>query len=308
MIPSNTTDGRRPSLSAFERASQVRDEVEQRLAEVMQSSIGVPQNLRAAIEHALLAPSKRVRPVLVYLIAEPEDEHRAPVLDLGCAVEMVHTASLILDDLPCMDDAMMRRERPTTHIAFGQSTAILSAIALLTRAFGLIAELDSAPSIRTRLAAVLADAVGYNGLVAGQEIDINGRADLVNHDQVENLNWLKTGTLFVAAAEMAAILRGLSPESIQSVRSFAKHLGLAFQTADDLLDKTATADEIGKDVLQDNDKATLVTIFGAKRARLTCDQHLEAAEAALAQSGVTAAPIEALISKYIRSKIASHEG
>src|SRR5690606_26299245 len=101
---------------------------------------------------------------------------------------------------------------------------------------------------------------------------------------------------------------GLSPESIQSVRSFAKHLGLAFQTADDLLDKTATADEIGKDVLQDNDKATLVTIFGAKRARLTCDQHLEAAEAALAQTGVTAAPIEALISKYIRSKIASHEG
>jgi geranylgeranyl diphosphate synthase type II len=308
MIPSNTTDGRRSSLSALERASQVRDEVEQRLAEVMQSSIGVPQNLRAAIEHALLAPSKRVRPVLVYLIAEPEEAHRSPVLDLGCAVEMVHTASLILDDLPCMDDAMMRRERPSTHIAFGQSTAILSAIALLTRAFGLIAELDSAPSIRTRLAAVLADAVGYNGLVAGQEIDINGRADLVNQDQVENLNWLKTGTLFVAAAEMAAILRGLSPENIQSVRSFAKHLGLAFQTADDLLDKTATADEIGKDVLQDNDKATLVTIFGAKRARLTCDQHLEAAEAALAQSGVTAAPIEALISKYIRSKIASHEG
>src|SRR5690606_30425812 len=126
-----------------------------------------------------------------------------------------------------------RRDRPTTHIAFGQATAILSAIALLTRAFGVIAELDIPASKRARLASILSSAVGHKGLVAGQEIDLNGRSTLVGAAEVENLNWLKTGTLFVASAEMGAVFRGMRAESILEVRCFARHLGLAFQTADD---------------------------------------------------------------------------
>ena len=274
----------------------IRAAVEQRLASLVDLRAAVPDNLRAALRHALLGRSKRVRPVMMLMIAEPRGGLAGPVLDVACAVEMVHTASLILDDLPCMDDATMRRQRPTTHIAFGQPTAILSAVALLTRAFGIIAALDDVPAnTRTRLASVLAKAVGWDGLVAGQEIDINNRASLNDAEQVEHMNWLKTGVLFVAAAEMGAILRGLEGERLEAVRRFARHFGLAFQTADDLLDRTDTAEHAGKDVGKDGDKGTLVSLFGAGHARLTCQQHLAHAEQALVESGVSAAPLRALM-------------
>ncbi len=277
---------------------EIRLAVEQRLAHLLEGKPGVPPNLHGAIRHASLAPSKRVRPVLLVLVAEPSAALEQTALDLGCAVEMVHTASLILDDLPCMDDAQMRRDRPTTHLAFGQATAILGAIALLTRAFGLIAELETVPpQTRTRLAKVLSDAVGWDGLVAGQEIDINGRKGLAGAEQVENLNWLKTGVLFVAAAEMGAILAGMDETRIDAVRQFARHFGLAFQTADDLLDGAASPAQIGKDVGKDADKATLVSLFGAKEARLSCEEHLARADQALRASGVNEAPVRALMAR-----------
>ena len=274
----------------------MRAAVEQRLDSLVDLQATVPENLRSALRHALLGRSKRVRPVMMLMIAEPRGALVGPVLDVACAVEMVHTASLILDDLPCMDDATLRRQRPTTHIAFGQPTAILGAVALLTRAFGIIAELDDVPACtRTRLASVLANAVGWDGLVAGQEIDINNRASLHDTDEVEHMNWLKTGVLFVAAAEMGAIFRGLEDERLEAVRRFARHFGLAFQTADDLLDLTDTAEQAGKDVGKDGDKANLVSLFGASHARLTCQQHLARAEQALVDSGVSAAPFRTLM-------------
>jgi geranylgeranyl diphosphate synthase type II len=288
----------RPKHLKLADPGEIRAALEQRLADLLAGKPGVPPNLHGAVRHASLAPSKRVRPVLLVLVAEPDEHMEQTVLDLGCAVEMVHTASLILDDLPCMDDAQMRREQPTTHIAFGQATAILSAIALLTRAFGIIAELDLlAPETRTRLARVLSEAVGWDGLVAGQEIDINGRASLSGAEQVENLNWLKTGVLFVAAAEMGAIVAGLDDTRIEAVRRFARHFGLAFQTADDLLDGAASPAQIGKDVAKDGDKATLVSLFGANQARLTCQEHLAHADAALVASGVRPAPVRAMMDR-----------
>jgi geranylgeranyl diphosphate synthase type II len=295
LIPGGAEPGLHKDESLID-LGDIRAAVEQRLASLIDLRSPVPDNLRAALRHALLGHSKRIRPVMMLMIAEPRDALVGPVLDVCCAVEMVHTASLILDDLPCMDDATLRRQRPTTHIAFGQSTAILSAVALLTRAFGIIAALDEVPaSTRTRLAAVLANAIGWDGLVAGQEIDINNRARMHNAEQVEHLNWLKTGVLFVAAAEMGAIFRGLENERLEAVRRFARHFGLAFQTADDLLDRTDTAEQAGKDVGQDGDKATLVSLFGAGHARLTCQQHLTHAEQALVDSGVSTAPFRALM-------------
>lgn len=283
--------------------AMVRMAVEQRLAQLLAAHPGVPLNLQGAVRHASLAPSKRIRPVLLVLIADPHPDLEQTALDVGCAVEMVHTASLILDDLPCMDDAQTRRERPTTHIAFGQATAILSAIALLTHAFGIIAGLEQVPAqTRTRLANVLSRAVGWDGLVAGQEIDVNGRATLLGAEQVENLNWLKTGVLFVAAAEMGAILADLEEAQVDAVRRFARHFGLAFQTADDLLDRTATAVEAGKDVAKDGDKATLVSLFGASHARLTCEEHLDRANAALLESGVSQTPVRALMDRLFDAR------
>jgi geranylgeranyl diphosphate synthase type II len=152
---------------------------------------------------------------------------------------------------------------------------------------------------------VLSQAVGWDGLVAGQEIDINNRASLLAAEQVEHLNWLKTGVLFVAAAEMGAILRGLENERLEAVRRFARHFGLAFQTADDLLDHTDTAEQAGKDVGKDGDKTTLVSLFGANQARLTCQQHLSYAEQALAESGVSVAPIRALMMRLFDARQSS---
>lgn len=281
----------------------VRAAVEQRLASLIEVGPSVPGSLHAALKHALMGQSKRIRPVLMFLVAEPSDDEAIAVLDAGCAVEMVHTASLILDDLPCMDDAVLRRQQPTTHIAFGQSTAILTAIALLTKAFGIIASLEGVPAeTRTRLAALLSDAVGWDGLAAGQEIDINHRARLRDADEVENLNWLKTGVLFVAAAETGAILRGLEADRVEAVRQFARHFGLAFQTADDLLDQHATLEQTGKDVGKDSNKATLVSLFGTDQARLTGQQHLAHAERALADSGISSAPVRALMSSLFQSR------
>jgi len=285
----------------------IRAAVEDRMIKLVDFAPGVPGNLQSALQYALMGRSKRVRPILMYMIAEPDEAALDAVLDAGCAVEMVHTASLIFDDLPCMDDASMRRQRPTTHVTFGQPTAILSAIALLTRAFGIIANLEGVPAAtRNRLASLLSDAVGWNGLVAGQEMDINSRSDLRNAADVEQLNWLKTGVLFVAAAQMGGILRGLDGERLAAVGEFARHFGLAFQTADDLIDKTESSDEAGKDVGKDGDKPTLVSLFGPDHARLTCQQHIAHAEQALVASGVNAAPLRDLMKRVFdtRQKVA----
>jgi geranylgeranyl diphosphate synthase, type II len=276
----------------------IRQAVEDSLVGLLDASTAAPPNLRNAMRHALLAPSKRIRPLMLYFVAEPTGPLVDAALRVGSAVEMVHTASLILDDLPCMDDAQMRRRRPTTHVAFGQSTAILSSIALLTRAFGIISELEGVSGeTRTKLSAILSNAVGWDGLVAGQELDINGQSQLLDPPGIENLIWLKTGILFVACAEMGAVLREANDHQIQAVRRYAKHFGLAFQTLDDLLDGTASAQVTGKDVNKDEGKTTLVSLFGASKARQSCQQHLALADAALLESGVVAEPLRALAAR-----------
>ncbi len=283
--------------------SDIRAAIEGRLSKLITSEASVSSNLHSALKYALMGKSKRVRPLLLYLIAEPDKASMDAVLDAGCAVEMVHTSSLIFDDLPCMDDASMRRQRPTTHVTFGQPTAILSAIALLTRAFGIISNLEGVPAAtRNRLAGLLSDAVGWDGLVAGQEMDINSRATLRNAADVEQLNWLKTGVLFVAAAQMGGILRGLEGDRLDAIGDFARHFGLAFQTADDLIDTTGSEAEAGKDIGKDGDKPTLVSLFGPDHARLTCQQHIAHAEQALIASGVNAAPIRDLMKLVFDSR------
>ena len=278
--------------------AETRAALERRLEELVAAGPSVPRHLHGAIRHALLAPSKRVRPIILQYFAANGAPDATAALDTGCAVEMVHTASLILDDLPCMDDATVRRQLPTTHVVYGEATAILAAIALLNRAFGVIAGLrDVTPTVRSRLAQILSNAIGWEGLVAGQEIDIRG-AENADKEEIERLNWLKTGVLFVAAAEMGAVLRGLDDRSTSAVLTFATHIGHAFQTADDLLDVTATAHQTGKDVGQDTGKTNLVSLLGVDGAQLSCRQHLERADAALVASGLDPVPIRSLIARY----------
>lgn len=276
----------------------IRQAFEIQLRELVTGSAAAPPNLRSAMSHALLAPSKRVRPVVLYLMTEPSDEFVPVALRAGAAVEMAHTASLIFDDLPCMDNAEMRRHRPTTHLEFGEATAILGAIALLSQAFHVLSGLEGVPaSTRARLTSILSKAVGWDGLAAGQEMDINGGGIFREQQEIEKMNWLKTGALFEASAEMGAVLGDRGEAEVEEARRFAMHFGLAYQALDDLRDGAASAAEAGKDVNKDKNRVTLVTRFGSRQARQTCQQHLKLADAALMESGVTAAPLRALMSQ-----------
>jgi len=270
---------------------RLRDEVNSRLGVVLPESSPERTEVRSVMRYGLMGPGKRVRAILCLLVSEAAGGvGRKFALDAGCAVEMVHAASLILDDLPCMDAATLRRGRPTTYRKFGDALAILAAIGLLNRAYEVIAEhRHTDDRIRTAAIQVLTAAVGTNGLVSGQEIDLNQSHAGADAGCVEMLNWLKTGVLFSAAAEIGAIAAELEPDTVDAVKRFSKHVGLAFQTADDLIDQEAATQSAGKDVLQDVDKPSLVSLMGNEAARRSCYEHLAKSRAALAESNLDGA-------------------
>ena len=282
----------------------LRDELNARLELILQVPPEPGTELQSAMRYSLLGPGKRVRSILCLLVNEAAGgTGRAFALDAGCAIEMVHAASLILDDLPCMDDATTRRGLPATYKKFGTASAILASIGLLNRAYEVLAE-HSSTSGATRTAAirVLTMAVGTDGLVGGQEIDLNGRSKYTNARCVERLNWLKTGVLFSAAAEIGAIAAELEPDAIRAVKRFSKHVGVAFQTADDLIDQEGTLQSAGKDVVQDAFKPTLVSLMGKDAARYSCRQHVEESRAALVESNLDST----MLNGFVDSLLAQH--
>lgn len=264
-----------------------------------------PTHLHQAMRHAMFGGGKRIRPVLCVLVAEASGGKNRPLaLEAGCAIEMVHTASLILDDLPSMDDATLRRGQPTTHMRFGEATAILAAIGLLNRAFSVVAEYPTNnPDLQVKILEVLSHAIGSDGMIAGQEIDLHQRAAYSEAAPIENLNWLKTGVLFVASAHIGAICGELGPERVDAVKQFAKHVGIAFQTADDLVDQTSTPQTAGKNVHQDDGIPTLVTLCGRRAARQTCQDHLHQADDALQRSGVNPRGLQGLVQAIFASRL-----
>lgn len=246
-----------------------------------------PVNLHRAMRSSLLGGGKRARSLLCLLVSEAaRGRGRSFALDAGCAIEMVHTASLILDDLPCMDDATCRRGRAATHLEYGQATAILASFGLLNRAFSVLCEKSDDARMANESIRLLSEAIGSDGMIAGQEIDLHERVVFRQVVNVEGLNLLKTGTLFVASGHIGALAAGLTPPAVDAVRTFAEHVGLAFQTADDIVDQTADSESAGKDTRQDSDKPTIVSLAGEKVARASCEEHLRRAHEALERSGL----------------------
>ncbi len=277
-------------------AGALRRLVEERLAKLLPGPAEAPARLHEAMHYSLMAPGKRLRPLLCLLTARAGGGSDEAALDAGCAIEMVHTASLILDDLPSMDDASLRRGRATAHLQFGESTAILASIALLNRAYGVIsAQPALAPGLRAELLERLADSVGSRGLAGGQERDLNGWSELTDLDSVDDLNALKTGVLFVLSAEFGGRICGLDGEALAALRRFAGHLGLAFQTLDDLVDVTASAEAAAKDVGQDAGKPTAIALAGCDAADARIRQHLGEARAALGLCGFESATLERFV-------------
>ena len=256
--------------------------INRRLTELAPSSPRAPWVLSSAVHGALLGRGKRVRPLLALLSAAHSGGDWQAALDFSCATEMVHAASLVLDDLPCMDNAAMRRGRPALHRAFGEDAAVLSAVALLNQAYGVIAGDDGLPShTRLMLQGLISDAVGFEGLVTGQMRDLRDEESTRTEASLASLNHQKTGVLFVAAASGGAAIAGAQEIERKRAAAFASKLGLAFQLWDDLQDVTATIQVTGKDAGKDAGRTTFASLWGADRARAAVDDTLEAALDAL---------------------------
>jgi geranylgeranyl diphosphate synthase type II len=264
-------------------ARELRELAEIRLDASIPPGDRQPADLHRAMRHTLLAPGKRVRALLTLFAARHLGGDERLALSSACALEMVHAASLILDDLPAMDNASLRRGLPTNHQVYGEATAILAAIALLNRAFGIIAE-DRAlsPEDRTRLVEILSRSVGSEGLVAGQEQDLKWSPETATREDVALVHARKTAALFSAAAEMGAVCATRNEDAIALMRDFGMQLGLAFQILDDLLDATADRDVAGKDVEQDEGRPSLVRTIGLEAANREARAYIERASALIA--------------------------
>lgn len=265
---------------------QERQQVEQELERHLPDEGEYPERIHEAIRYSVLNGGKRLRPIITLAAARALGHDGAKVVKAACSVEYVHCCSLVLDDLPSMDDAMTRRGRPTTHRAFGVATGILSADALLMHAFKLVADngVDVGADGRRVAKAVrdLATAVGSYGMVGGQHVDLEiAGCRSVDTETLEYIQARKTGTLFVLAATLGGTLLGAAPEGLERLRQYAGSLGLAYQIIDDILDVEGDPDEVGKDVGKDVDKATFVTVHGVEAARRSASGLISQAREAL---------------------------
>lgn len=228
-----------------------------------------------AMEYSLLAGGKRLRPILTLECCRlcGGDVERA--LPLGCAVEMVHTYSLIHDDLPSMDNDDLRRGKPTNHKVFGEATAILAGDGLLTAAFGVIAAARELTE-QQRLEAVraLSEAAGPRGMVGGQILDMDGEDRALSRSEIEELQRLKTGALICCAARLGCIAAGADEQTVKAIEGYAQRLGLAFQVRDDILDVTGSQDDLGKPIGSDTEqgKTTFVTLLGLEECQRWVEQ------------------------------------
>ncbi|WOL14083.1 hypothetical protein Cni_G22863 [Canna indica] len=245
-----------------------------------------PEKIHCSMRYSLLAPGKRVRPVLALASCELFRGDDAAAMPVACATEMLHVMSLIHDDLPCMDNDDLRRGQPTNHRAFGEDTAILAGDALLSLAFEHVAARSSgvAPERVVWAISELGNAVGSEGMVAGQVMDVESQGKLVDLRVLEYIHIHKTGRLLEAAAVCGAIVGGADKADVEKLRSYARSIGLLFQVVDDILDVTKTSTELGKTAGKDlaSDKTTYPKLLGLDKAREFAQTLVQKAEGELA--------------------------
>lgn len=256
--------------------------VESRLGEYFLQD--VPQKkLLEAMRYSLLAGGKRIRPVLTLAFCAASGGRAEDALEFACALEMLHTYSLIHDDLPCMDDDDLRRGRPTNHIVFGECTAVIAGDALQSAAFEIILKAPLNAEKRALAALTLAEAAGAYGMCAGQQLDMEGESRRLNAGETKQINKLKTAALIKAAAGMGCIAASGTQAQLRAAGEYAEALGLAFQLRDDLLDMESTSEVLGKSTGSDEEsgKSTFVSLLGADRCRELIRENTEKAKAAL---------------------------
>lgn len=289
-------------LDAYLRTE--RDRIETALAHVLPAAPGSPAVIVEAMRYSLLAGGKRMRPILTLAAAGAVARRLDPsggtanaaielALPAACAIEMIHTYSLVHDDLPAMDNDSLRRGRPTSHVVFGEGLAILAGDALLTEAFALLARephggVPAVDARKLRTIAVVARAAGAAGMVGGQTVDLQASASMTA-DELRAMHARKTGALIRAAASAGAIMAGGDDSLVDAVDTFASELGLAFQIVDDILDIEGEASTLGKTAGKDAaaGKPTYPALYGLDESRRLASDCIARAHAALASAGLS---------------------
>ncbi len=224
------------------------------------------KEITEAMNYSLLAGGKRIRPVLMMATCEALGLSEDEILPFASALEMIHTYSLIHDDLPSMDNDDLRRGRPTNHVVFGEATAILAGDALLNYAFetAILAPFDAERKLKA--VSLMGKASGYLGMIGGQVVDLEGEKRRLSAEELTKMHAMKTGALIKAATEMGCALAGLDENLLSD---YSANLGLAFQLKDDILDETSTAEELGKNIGSDakNEKTTFITLYGMEKTK-----------------------------------------
>jgi len=255
-----------------------------------------PPRLYEAMEYSALAPGKRFRSFLLLEFGRAFGVLEKQLLQVAVALEFVNAYSLVHDDLPCMDDAALRRGQPTTHLKFDEATALLAGNSLLTAAFQLLTNNNAHEDSNVRLGLIMAltEACGPQGMMGGQMLDLLGETRNFNLDEIKQMQSLKTGALLIFSCEAAAMMGNQEIKVRKAVRDFGAHLGLAFQITDDLLDYEGSPEKLGKPLGLDQQasKATFVKLLGIKEARSRAKEEVEQALLILQKIGLPFSKLE----------------
>lgn len=259
--------------------------VEQRLDMCLPTETTQPSTIHKAMRYSVFAGGKRIRPLLCLEAAKACGGSAETALDAACALEVLHTYTLIHDDLPCMDNDDLRRGKPTNHKVFGEGVAVLAGDALLTEAFALLARVPENPRYGVRdYVAELAAQTGSLQLIGGQVLDLEGEGRPLSVDEVRAIHLGKTAALIMASVRLGAMSAACSPEQLEALTTYGRNLGLAFQIIDDVLDVTSSPEVLGKSIGKDAkvEKATYTALVGLEQARAEAQELTAAARAALA--------------------------
>jgi len=240
--------------------------VNKKIEEYLKNDEPLLEELYNSINYTLFPGGKRIRPLFCFMVGELFDVPKEKMTSLACAVEMIHTASLIMDDLPHMDNAEKRRGKPANHLIYGQDVSALATIGLLTEAYEVILNDANLPSdVRIKVVSKLAKAVGIHGMVGGQFVDLKFSNESMEYSTLDYIHNHKTASLFVAAGFTAASIADASPVEIKAIETYARNLGFAFQILDDLLDSEGTTDDLGKPTKID--KGSFAILHGVDKSK-----------------------------------------
>lgn len=278
--------------------SERRELIEEALKKELHEGRELDATLTKSMEYSLMAGGKRLRPILLMAAADACGKDGRAFITSACALEMIHTYSLIHDDLPAMDDDNLRRGKPTNHVKFGAGMATLAGDGLLTMAFEVLTrEKNVRPETILSVIREVSVAAGTSGMVGGQAIDLESEGRRIDLTCLRRMHMGKTGALFRAALRTGAILAGASEKELAALTQYAEAFGLAFQITDDILDVTGSEAEIGKPVGSDrrNEKSTYVTLTSLARAQELVDEAIEAALSAVEIFGEKASFLQDLV-------------